>query len=402
MSTIQFDARRMLADLDDLRRIGAVGSGVRRPAYSDDDIAARKWLAGRMADAGLRPVVDEWGNVFGLPLGDEPCLLIGSHTDTQPLGGWLDGSYGVICALEIARAARECGGPRLAVVSFQDEEGRFCGLTGSALWSGVMDRDVADRVRDADGLCLLEARQRAKEIAEVANVSPARFSGYVEAHIEQGPILETAGESLGVVEAIVGVRTLTLALTGLANHAGTTPMKMRRDASRGMVALAFELERALASAAGPSTVWTFGRIVVEPNAPSIIPGFAALTVQFRDPSLAKLEELSSLVERHAHEIAKASHLDLEITSGFSADPVRMNEGFVAALAMACEDVVPGKWRLMQSGALHDASCVGRIMPAAMLFVPSIGGISHNPAEDTDRADLALGLAALARAVERLS
>jgi len=399
MTMLPADPSRMLGDLDALRRIGADGQGVRRPAFGDADIAARVWLAGRMRDAGLEPVVDEWGNLFGLPPGEAPCMLVGSHTDTQPLGGWLDGSYGVICALELARAAVAAGGPRLAVVSFQDEEGRFGGLTGSSVWSGAVSREAADALVDAGGVRLAAARRRAGEIAPMASVPHSRFSGFIEPHIEQGPVLDGSGECLAVVDSIAGVRSYAAIFEGEANHAGTTPMALRRDASRAMLAFGAALDRAFAEAAGDRTVWTMGRIVVEPNAPSVIPSSAALSIQFRDTDRARLEALAALVQPCADQAARAAGLGVEVMPGFAADPVAMDATLVEGLAAACEAVAPGRWRRMHSGALHDATHVSRVMPAAMLFVPSIGGISHNPAEDTERLHLGLGLLALARAVE---
>ncbi|MDN5928226.1 MAG: M20 family metallo-hydrolase [Hyphomicrobiales bacterium] len=393
---------RMLAELDQLRRIGGVDKGVRRPAFSDADIEARIWLATRMKEAGLDPVADPWGNLFGLPPGDGPCLLVGSHSDTQPLGGWLDGIYGVACGLELARAAREAGRPRIAVVSFQDEEGRFGGLTGSAVWAGAMTEDAADRLTDAQGTTLAEARRRAEEIAEVRKVPPTLFSAYVEAHIEQGPVLDSAGETLGVVEAIVGVRSATLVFSGEANHAGTTPMLMRRDAVRGFYRFATELDAAFAPLVTGRTVWTLGRIVVEPNAPSIVPGTATVSVQMRDPETARLDRLLAEALAVAERIARDEKLDLSVSTGFTADPVPMDMRMIEALATAAEHVAPGRWRRMPSGALHDATNVSRVLPSAMLFVPSIGGISHNPDEDTKRADLEAGVLALAEAIGLLN
>jgi N-carbamoyl-L-amino-acid hydrolase len=390
----------MLAELDQLRRIGGDGKGVRRPAFSDADIEARVWLAGRMKEAGLEAVADSWGNLFGLPPGDGPCLLVGSHSDTQPLGGWLDGIYGVACGLELARAAREAGGPRIAVVSFQDEEGRFGGLTGSAVWAGVLARDEADRLVDA-GIGFAELRRRACEIAEVRAALPTLFSAYIEAHIEQGIVLDKADETLGVVEAIVGVREATLVFSGEANHAGTTPMPLRRDAVRGFYRFAAELDAAFAPLVTDRTVWTLGRIVVEPNAPSIVPGSATVSVQMRDPDVARLDRMMAEALAVAERVAKAQKLGLSVSPGFTADPVPMDVRMAAALADAAERLAPGRWRRMPSGALHDATNVSRVLPSAMLFVPSIGGISHNPDEDTRRPDLEAGLLALAEAVMAL-
>lgn len=400
MQRLPIDPARMLDDLDRLRRIGAVGPGVARRAFDDSDIAARRWLAERMEAAGLRAVADPEGNLWGLPPEPGRALLIGSHSDTQPLGGWLDGIYGVACGLEIARAARAAGGPPVAVVSFQDEEGRFGGLTGSAVWAGAITRDAADALTDDDGLAWASARRRAAEIAPLAEVSADRFHAYIEPHIEQGPVLDTSGEVLGVVEAIVGVRQATVTFSGEANHAGTTPMQLRRDAMRGVIAFATALDAALAPVADARTVWTIGRITVEPNAPSIVPGLARVTVQMRDADPGRLGAMAEAMQATAGRTAAALGLGLELAEGFSLDPVQMDGRLVASLAEGAEASCPGRWRRMPSGALHDASHVARVLPSGMLFVPSIRGISHNPAEDTRRDHLASGLDALAWAASR--
>jgi N-carbamoyl-L-amino-acid hydrolase len=398
---IPVDPARMLATLDHLRTIGGVGTGVSRPAFSDSDIAARRWLAERMREAGLEVRVDPAGNLFGLPPGDGPAILVGSHSDTQPLGGWLDGALGVAAGLELARAAREGNGPRIAVVSFQDEEGRFGGLTGSEIWSGRATLAEVDERPDADGTAFRDLRGRVTEIAEVGEIPPERFTAFVELHIEQGPVLDRAGEVLGVVDAIVGVRSLEVRFEGEANHAGTTPMPLRRDAVQGVVAYATAVNEAFARLAGVRTVWTLGRVVIEPNAPSIVPGAATVSVQLRDPDPALLDTLLKTSRNTARTVAAARHLELHLVDGFSVDPVAMNQRIVAALDAAAQTIAPGQWRLLPSGALHDASNVAARLPVGMLFVPSIGGISHSPLEDTSRDQLAAGLRTLARAVSML-
>jgi len=402
---MQINPARMLADLDHLRRIGGQGTGVARRAFSDADVEARAWLAGRMAQAGLTPVVDPCGNLFGLPPGDAPCLLVGSHSDTQPLGGWLDGAWGVACGLELARAALERGGPRIAVVSFQDEEGRFGRLTGSTVWTGLATLAEMDACPDQDGTDTLtfgQARARVSEIAQLGEVSPSRFIAFIEPHIEQGPVLDGAGQAVGVVDAIVGSRQWSMRLEGEANHAGTTPMSMRRDALQGYIALATAVNAEFEPMVGPRTVWTLGRVVVEPNASSIVPGAVSFTIQMRDPDAGLLDALAARVLTLAQSIAVARNLRLSAEESLAVAPVALDARLRGALEQAAEATVPGRWRRMPSGALHDASNVAAVMPTAMIFAPSIGGISHNPDEDTRREDLALAVQTLATAVSRLS
>ncbi len=394
------DADRFLADLETLRGFGAagVGKGVRRPAYSADDLAARDWLAGRMAEAGLTPAFDAVGNLFGLAGG--PSILVGSHSDSQPEGGWLDGALGVIAGLEVARAARDAGGPAVSVVSFEDEEGRFGVTTGSAVWSGALTLPEADALTDAGGMSFAEARAALGNRAG-PEVDPARFSGFLEMHIEQGPWLEAAGEQVGVVSGIVGIRDLRITLEGQQNHAGTTPMHLRRDAVQGMVAFAAMVNERFAAMATEATVWTIGHVAVHPNASSIVPGRATFSMQWRDGDVARLEAMEKAVRDTAAEVAAARGLGLRFGEMRGIDPVAMDARLRDALAAAAGDIAPGRWRHMPSGALHDASNVARHMPVAMLFVPSIGGISHDFAEDTADADLVAGVRVLAGAVARL-
>ncbi|MFN3147033.1 MAG: Zn-dependent hydrolase [Paracoccaceae bacterium] len=394
------DADRFLSDLETLRGFGAagVGKGVRRPAYSEADLAARDWLAGRMAEAGLTPAFDAVGNLFGLAEG--PSILVGSHSDSQPEGGWLDGALGVIAGLEVARAAQEAGGPAVSVVSFEDEEGRFGVTTGSAVWSGALPLAEADGLTDASGMTFGAARAALGGRAG-PEVDPARFTGFLEMHIEQGPWLEAAGEQVGVVSGIVGIRDLRITLEGQQNHAGTTPMHLRRDAVQGMVAFASAVNDRFAGLATEATVWTIGHVAVHPNASSIVPGRVTFSMQWRDGEVARLEAMEKVVRDTAAEVAAARGLGLRFGEMRGIDPVAMDARLRDALAGAADDIAPGRWRHMPSGALHDASNVARHMPVAMLFVPSIGGISHDFAEDTAEADLVAGLRVLAGAVGRL-
>lgn len=385
---------RFLADLHALRSFGAQGTGVIRPAYSAPDLAARDWLAARMAEAGLSVHWDAMGNLFGLAPG--PSLLLGSHSDTQPTGGWLDGALGVIAALEVARASRETGGPAISVVSFQDEEGRFGGTTGSAVWSGLLSLAEADTAEDTDGIRLAEARQGLGSRVG-PDVDPAQFTGFVELHIEQGPTLDSAGEQIGVVTDIVGYREVMVTLSGQQNHAGTTPMALRRDAFQGLAAFNARLNDRLRNVVTPQSVWTIGHVAVAPNASSIVPGQVRFSMQWRDGDAGRLARMQAVIDETLHEVAREMGLGLEVGALIGLEPVAMDAALRARLETAAEAVAPGRWRRMPSGALHDATNVARLMPVAMLFVPSIGGISHAFEEDTAEADLVAGLRVLALA-----
>lgn len=388
------DPERFLADLNMLRQFGAQGCGVVRPAYSVPDLTARDWLAGRMAQAGLTSRIDAMGNLFGLA--DGPSLLLGSHSDSQPTGGWLDGALGVIAALEVARASRESGGPAISVVSFQDEEGRFGVTTGSAVWSGRLSLSEADLLLDHDGVSLRTARAALGDRAADA-VDPARFTGFVELHIEQGPALDRSGQQIGIVTDIVGIRDRVIVLSGAQNHAGTTPMALRCDAFQGVSAFNTRVNDGLRKVATPQTVWTIGHVSLSPNASSIVPGKARFSMQWRDRDKERLDRMEAIVDDVLAEVADEFGLGIETGPLLGLDPVPMDAHLRGLLEAGAENVAPGNWRRMPSGALHDATNVARVLPVAMVFVPSIGGISHAFEEDTRQDDLIAGLKVLALA-----
>ncbi|UOA25646.1 hydantoinase/carbamoylase family amidase [Pseudosulfitobacter sp. DSM 107133] len=391
---MQVDGQRFLKDLHALRRFGAQGVGVVRPAYSEPDVAGRVWLAEQMRDAGLRVEMDAMGNLFGLA--DGPSMLLGSHSDSQPTGGWLDGALGVIAALEIARAA----GGGVSVVSFQDEEGRFGVTTGSAVWSGNLAQDKADGLVDHAGQSLAEARQAMAEMV-TGPVDPAQFTGYIEMHIEQGPYLEANNEQIGVVEHIVGIRDMVITMTGQQNHAGTTPMHLRQDAFQALSAFNTALNDRLRNVVTPSTVWTIGHVSLSPNASSIVPGQVRFSMQWRDGESDRLVRMEKIIRDLAEEIAAERNMTLAFGPMLGLEPVQMDARLRGALEAAAEAQAPGKWRIMPSGALHDATNVSKLMPVAMLFVPSIGGISHAFEEDTAEDDLVAGLRVMAQAVDQV-
>ncbi len=389
------DPVRFLQDLHTLRQFGAsgVGKGVVRPAYSEADIAARAWLADQITEAGLSAQFDPMGNLFGLREG--ASLLLGSHSDTQPEGGWLDGALGVIAALEVARS-----NPRVSIVSFQDEEGRFGALTGSSVFSGAITQDHADLMTAKDGTTLAAARRSIPPAG--APVDPSQFSGYIEMHIEQGPVLHAESEQIGVVTEIVGSRQIEVVFTGQQNHAGTTPMHMRKDAFQALSAFNQTLNDRLRNVVTPRTVWTIGHVTLHPNASSIVPGRVSFSVQWRDAESDRLSRIEAIVRETLREIAQSNAMEVELHGLRNLAPVAMDAKLRAALENAAETVSPGKWRSMPSGALHDASNVARVMPVAMVFVPSIDGISHDFAEDTDEDDLVAGVRVLAEAAQSLT
>ncbi len=396
-------AERLLCDLRTLRGIGAQGIGVVRPAFSAKDMEARRWLKARYEEAGLEATIDGVGNVLGRSRKAGTALLVGSHSDTQPTGGWLDGALGVIYALEVARAlAADKATVDLPVdiVSFQDEESRFVGCLGSRSLIGGLTPEMEAGAVDKDGVSLADAlKQAGLAAAPRLRLSSERYAGFIEAHIEQGPTLEDTGNRIGVVTDIVGLRGVRFVFKGQQNHAGTTMMARRRDASSALYELAHRINSEFPTAAAERTVWTMGRLKVEPNATSIVPGYADLDLQFRDASEAPLDAFEKIVERIVAEMNARGGVKIEATRARAPiPPTKMDEGLRAHIEKAAEKHAPGKWLRLPSGAFHDAGIISANLPAAMLFIPSIGGISHDFAENSRDEDIVLGCQVLADAV----
>src|SRR5262245_16364360 len=297
------DGQRVVSDLQRLAEFGRYKTGVHRPTYSPVDVESRHWLADKLREAGLDAVIDGIGNVIGRNTATGRRLLVGSHSETQPYGGWLDGSLGVIYGLELARvvaADQSCAGLGIDVAAWADEEGHYQSFLGSHSFTDVLSEEQIDKVRGRDdGTPLREALQRAGLAGQPRErVDPGRYVGYLEAHIEQGDTLDTSGLRIGVVETIVGIWNYRVTLDGEQNHAGTTRMVRRKDAGVGMVRLATRIHERFPEIAGPRTVWTIGRMLIEPNAPSVIPGHAEMQVQFRDADPERL----ALFEKTLYEL----------------------------------------------------------------------------------------------------
>jgi N-carbamoyl-L-amino-acid hydrolase len=397
------DAARLLADLHALRAFGAHETGVHRPTYSPIDMDSRRWLAMRMQEAGLVAEIDGIGNVIGRDPGTGPRLLLGSHTETQPRAGWLDGALGVIHALEVARALGEHGGRGCVdVASWADEEGHYASFPGSRSFVGDFSEADIDAAQGRH-----EARSMREALAAAglagcprAGFEPGRYLGYIETHIEQGDDLEAKALRLGIVTSIVGIWQYRIAFAGVQNHAGTTRMAIRRDAGLALVKLADAIDRMFPLVCAPRTVWTTGRITLDPGAPSIIPGGAEMLFQFRDADPEVLARLEASLEQLVTE-ADAGPCRATLYPLSRSLPKLMDPRFQDALERAAERHAPGLHQRMPSGAGHDAQQLARVMPAAMLFVPSIGGISHHWSEDTAEADIVLGCQVLAGTVADL-
>jgi allantoate deiminase len=390
----------LAADLEEAARIGADGGGVSRFAWTPELGRANEWLVGRLQELGLETEIDPAGNVLGRwEEGEGTAVLIGSHLDTVPRGGRYDGALGVLAAIEVVRMLKREGVSLrrpLWIVSFNDEEGsRFqTGMLGSRAFIGDVDpedwrrRGVADAM--AAGGFDFERLGEAKAVD--------RVGAYLELHIEQGPVLEQEGLDLGIVSGIAGLLGFRVRLTGEANHAGTTPMASRRDALAGAARIVLEL-RDEARSRGDMTA-NVGILTVAPGGFNVIPGTAEFTIDARAGDADAFVRAEKFVRDSLKRVAAEEQLELEVTETHRKPPTPLDAELQELLARgaAAEGATA---RIMPSGAGHDAMVLAKRVAAAMLFVPSRGGISHSPDEYTSPEQCELGARVLARAVRAL-
>jgi N-carbamoyl-L-amino-acid hydrolase len=391
---LRVNGDRLLSRLAALARIGATGDGgCRRLALSDEDRQGRDQLMAWLKEVGLETHVDAVGNIVGILPGETagPAVIMGSHIDTVGTGGKFDGALGVLAALEVIQSIKETGitPPRpLAVIAFTNEEGaRFQpDILGSCVWTGETSIEEARAIRDADGKAVGAELDR---IGYAGRVKPGFLEAhaYLELHIEQGPILHAEGGGIGAVTGVQAISWTEYTLTGDPNHAGTTPMRYRRNtslAAAGIIAFADALTHDI-----EGLVANVGRIVTEPGNVNVVPGRIVMTVDMRHPIDARLIDAE---QRMADEIARISAATrVEIASRelarFPAQPFA--EELIGVVEQAGK-ALGLKTRRMHSGAGHDAQIMATVAPTAMIFVPSIDGISHNPRERTEDADVVAG------------
>ncbi|SKA37991.1 N-carbamoyl-L-amino-acid hydrolase [Enhydrobacter aerosaccus] len=402
----QINGERLLGDLRRIADFGRYQTGVHRPHLSPQDVESRRWLAERMKEAGLDPVIDGIGNVIGRSTRSGPRLLLGSHSDTQPRGGWLDGVMGVIYGLEVARAlAEDPATAHLAVdvASWADEEGHWGQMMGSKSYIGRLTEEDIDKARHRDeGTKMRDALAAAGlDKTPRLQMEEGQYRGYLEAHIEQGGLLEAGGKRIGIVTAIVGIFQYRLTFSGIQNHAGTTPMPIRKDAGVAMMRLYNDVMDRFPAVAGPRSVWTVGKMMLEPNAPAIVPGKAEMVLQFRDADVAILEKFEATLQEIVAEHAARGPCTVECVTLSRTMPLVMDERFLDAIEEAAAVHAPDVHVRMPSGAGHDAQIIGLKLPAAMMFVPSIGGISHHFTENTADEDIVLGCQVFADAAAKI-
>lgn len=411
------DEARQWRRLMEMGEIGAIAGadgakGVNRACLTPLDRQARRLLLSWAEPLGLRPSVDALGNLFLRLEGSDPDaapVLSGSHMDTQPNGGRFDGIYGVVAALEAVQALREAGvKPRrpVEVVAWTNEEGgRFApGCMGSMAYAGYRPADTWDAAEDQDGVRFGDALR--EHLAAESDI-PRRPLGvvegraphaYVEAHIEQGPRLEAEGKDIGVVSGIQGSRWFIVELSGETAHAGTAPLSLRRDAVQDMVRAVAALNELMRD---PSDVlrFTVGRIEVSPNTSNSVADRVRFTIDFRHPSAAVLRERGDAIEATIRGAVRDCGVSL--TERFNAQPVEFSPVVVGAVERAA--AAQGLSTLgMPSGAFHDAQFMVPLCPTGMVFVPCRKGISHNPAEYSDPAQLAKGTRVLVQVLAELA
>ena len=413
MEVPEINRDRLLRDLNAVSRIGlGEGGAVTRLVFSVHELRSRQLLVHLMNQVGLDVRVDAAGNIFGRLAAERegPAVLAGSHLDSVVQGGRYDGPVGVIGALEAVRTIKESGMPLpapLESVCFVGEESSRFGFAtlGSSLVAGDVTMDDFANAVDAGGNRLedvLSSLGIDRENLDSLRRDPRTVKAYLELHIEQGPVLESKKKKIGVVTAIAAPSRFRVVFTGQADHSGTTPMEMRKDAlvaAAHLITYIEEVCREHADAEKGRVVGTVGAVKVEPGVINAIPGRAELQVDVRSITSASKRKVAGLIRKRARQIARERGVKAEILTIRDEEPVPMHPGVIALIRGMCEERgVP--FEVMPSGAGHDAMQMARIAPTGMIFIPSTNGVSHNPTEWTDPEDICLGTQLLVEAILR--
>lgn len=394
----EIDAARLLADLESLAEIGAdEGAGITRSAFSERDARARAWYAERVAAAGLELRTDGLGNMFvrdPRAPGHTAAVWSGSHLDTVPMGGAYDGALGAVAALECVRRIAELELPLarpVGAVVFSDEEGAFASLLGSSAMLRPFPQHELAAMRDRDGRALLDALSTwpwsTGGPGDTA-LDVSRVHSFVELHIEQGPVLEREAIDIGVVTVIVALGGARVEFTGRSDHAGTTPMGHRADALVAASEFVAAVPR-VAAATAPDAVATCGMLEVSPGAANVVPGGVALSVDFRDADAAVVERLGAALRAAAERAARDHGTEVSWGDHGIIPSSPMDDGVRTVIAAAAASRGLSS-RDIRSGAGHDSQNMARMTPTGMIFVPSVGGRSHSPAEFTLSSDIVNG------------
>ncbi|WP_029006063.1 Zn-dependent hydrolase [Azorhizobium doebereinerae] len=408
-SNLQIHADRLWAAILETAQFGATPKGgVRRLTLSVEDKAVRDWFRAACEAAGCTVAVDALGNMFALRPGRDPSkapIGLGSHLDTQPTGGKFDGILGTLAALEVLRTLNDAGietDAPLCVANWTNEEGsRFApAMMGSAAYVGDFTVDDIRARKDAEGVSVAQALD-AIGYAGSAPVGSQPFGAFVELHIEQGPILEAEGKTIGVVEHGQGIVWYDGRITGFESHAGSTPMPLRRDALATFSEIVLTVER-LARELGPDAVGTVGEVAIANPSRNVIPGEVAFTCEFRSPHGETLKALEEGFAAAVQEVAgRRKGVEIAIETVWRKDPTHFDPKIIAAVREAATTLGYSN-RPMVSGAGHDAFNLATKMPVAMIFVPCKDGLSHNELEDATPADCAAGANVLLHTVLALA
>ena len=392
------NASRLKNDIETLAGIGrAEDLGLYRMAFSENDMTARRWFCHRLSEAGLNLFIDGAANIHGRLNfeAQQPSVMTGSHIDTIPGAGHLDGALGVLAGVECLRVLKEQSiklKHPLEVVAFSDEEGRFGGMFGSQAIAGQLTPQRILEAIDPDGLSISDAMRQCDLNAMDALTArrvPESIKAFVELHIEQGPVLDRQGISIGVVEGINGLFKWLVRLKGQANHAGSTPMNMREDAFQGLAEVAMQVDRVLEENGGPRSVATIGHVELFPGAANVIPGVAEFTLEVRDIDSGILETLADAFRRSISAIARRRNLMFEFEVLSQIAPVKCDRAIQEIIRDSAGQLEIESLS-MPSGAAHDTQIMATITPAGMIFVPSKAGRSHSPAEWTAWEDIEHG------------
>jgi N-carbamoyl-L-amino-acid hydrolase len=392
---------RLRAHVEALSRFGRNpdGRGITRSCWSPAHEEARAWLLGKMKEAGLETWVDQAGNTFGRLGSGAPAVMTGSHIDTVPEGGPLDGALGVLAGLECLHTineARRTTRLPLTLAAWSDEEGRYGSLFGSRAFTGKLDPASIPRLAAADGERLVDAMARAgwnALEAPKARCDPKALAAYVELHIEQGPHLDAERIPIGVVEGIVGIRRHRLAFLGQPDHAGTTPMAWRKDAFLGAAEYALKAREHVVKKGSGRSVTNFGRIELAPGVSNIVPARALLLQEIRELDGKILGRLDRECLALARQVARRRGLKVAVEPLSRTAPARCAPAVMNAVVAAC-DTLKLTYKRMPSGAGHDAQNLASVTRAGMLFIPSKGGRSHRPDEMSDWKAIERGANAL--------
>jgi N-carbamoyl-L-amino-acid hydrolase len=395
---MRVDIERIKKNVLDLASIGRSEEdrGIYRMAFTDADMEGKRWLLDRIDEAQLTSASDGAANIFGKIIpegvnGEKPAILMGSHIDTVPCAGALDGSLGVVVALECLRTIR-CSGLELSrpleLVAFSDEEGRFGGMFGSQAMCGRITPDTLHQT-DLDDVTLSDAMlKQGLDPVRALDASRSReaVEAYLELHIEQGPVLDRGGLSVGIVENITGLFKWQIRFLGDANHAGTTPMEMRNDAFMGLADFAHELPRILEENGTSQSRATIGKAQILPGSANTVPGQVEFSLDVRDTDAAILRELESACQKALSATARRRGLRYEFDPLSSIQPTNCDPGIVKILGEEAE-ALSLRSRKMPSGAAHDAQILGQMTRMGMIFTPSREGKSHSPQEWTSWEDI---------------